>query len=58
MIKIEITTIEDLVAFARVIKGEDLDINEIKNLTTTINKDVIALDEAVKNQQMFGGKNA
>lgn len=50
MVKIEFTTIEDLVTFIHVIRNEELDANKIRSLTAELNKATKPLVEAENNQ--------
>lgn len=51
MIKIEITTVADLVAFVNIIRGENLDAEEINKLTSIINRDTENLKTAVEGEK-------
>ncbi len=51
MIRVEFDTIEDLVAFIAVIRGEEFDVQKIRELTKELNKDTSVLIEAEKKQQ-------
>jgi len=50
MFKLVITSIEEFVAFTRIIKGEDLDLKEISDITKELNKSTEQLKEAVESQ--------
>ncbi len=50
MINLQIQGIEDLVAFVAIIKGKDLDTEEIQKITAAVNKDTNSLREAVDSQ--------
>lgn len=55
MLRIEITTIQDLMAFVSIVRGKDMNIDEIKQLTSIIDKNTTLLEDAVKQQQQQGG---
>lgn len=54
MFKLEITTIEDFSLFVRIIKGEDVNDDEIKKLTKTLNFTTDRLEEAEKGAENAG----
>jgi hypothetical protein len=50
MLRIEIDGIENLIAFVKIIRGEDLDTDALKAITDTITKNTDALKKAVQTQ--------
>jgi hypothetical protein len=51
MIKIEINGVQDLIAFVSIIRGKDLNAEEIAKLTTIINTNSDVLSNAVQTQE-------
>lgn len=50
MIRIEINSIEDLIAFVEIIKGKPVDLSSLKGLKDKLDTSTDALAEAVKDQ--------
>jgi hypothetical protein len=58
MLRIEIDGIENLIAFVKIIRGEDLDTDALKAITDTITKNTDALKKAVQTQGETDAKSS